>query len=50
MKVSVFISMLTNIGLAPFELAKVRAQLLQEGRKLHGFGTERGSPMVRKLY
>jgi hypothetical protein len=49
MKVSVFISMLTNIGLAPFELAKVRAQLLQEGRKLHGFGTERGSPMVRNM-
>jgi len=25
----------------------VRAQLLQEGRKLHGYGTERGAPTMR---
>lgn len=39
--------MLSNISFAPLELAKVRAQLLQEGRKLHGFGFERGTPAVR---
>ena len=49
MKISIFISLLSNVALAPFELLKVRAQLLQEGRKLHGFGTERGVPMVRTL-
>jgi hypothetical protein len=39
--------LITNVTLAPFELLKVRAQLLMEGRKLHGFGLERGSPMVK---
>lgn len=32
---------------APLELMKVRGQLLQEGRRLHGFGFDRGVPTVR---
>ena len=40
---------MTNITTAPFELLKVRAQLLQEGRKLHGYGSERGAPSMRIL-
>ena len=34
------ISVLSNMATAPLELLKVRAQLLQEGRRLHGFGFE----------
>jgi hypothetical protein len=47
MGVSMFISMLSNITCAPFELLKVRAQLLQEGRRLHGGGFDRGAPTIR---
>jgi hypothetical protein len=42
--------MLSNLTFAPFELLKVRAQLIQEGRKLHGFGLERGVPSTRLFY
>ena len=35
---------------APLELVKVRSQLLQEGRRLHGYGAERGVPSVRIFY
>lgn len=47
LKAAWFISLVSNIATAPFELLKVRAQLLQEGRKLHGYGTERGAPTMR---
>jgi len=49
MKVSMFLSVLTNVATAPLELLKVRAQLLQEGRFLHGFGMERGVPVGKLL-
>jgi hypothetical protein len=42
-----FISLVTNMLTAPLELMKVRAQLLQEGRRLHGHGFDRGVPTVR---
>jgi len=42
-----FISLVTNMLTAPLELMKVRGQLLQEGRRLHGFGFDRGVPTVR---
>jgi len=32
---------------APLELLKVRAQLLSEGRRLHGWGFDRGVPTIR---
>lgn len=41
------ISLFSNILTAPLELLKVRAQLLQEGRRLHGFGFDRGVPTFR---
>lgn len=41
------ISVLSNMATAPLELIKVRAQLLQEGRRLHGFGWDRGVPSFR---
>ena len=41
------IALIANFLTAPFELIKVRAQLIQEGRKLHGWGWERGVPTVR---
>jgi hypothetical protein len=41
------ISFLSNMATAPLELLKVRAQLLSEGRRLHGFGFDRGVPSVR---
>jgi len=47
MKWSMFISLVTNMITAPLELLKVRAQLLQEGRRLHGYGLDRGVPTVR---
>jgi hypothetical protein len=47
MKVSMFINFVANTLTAPLELLKVRAQLLQEGRSLHGWGFERGVPTVR---
>jgi hypothetical protein len=46
-KISVLISFLANTITAPLELLKVRAQLLQEGRRLHGWGWERGVPTIR---
>jgi hypothetical protein len=49
LKAAWFISLVSNIVTAPLELLKVRAQLLQEGRKLHGYGTERGAPTMRIL-
>ena len=45
-----FLSLVSNMTTAPFELLKVRAQLLQEGRSLHGFGLDRGVPTVRMIY
>ena len=39
-----FISVVSNMATAPFELIKVRSQLVQEGKILHGFGVERGVP------
>jgi hypothetical protein len=42
-----FISLVTNMFTAPLELMKVRGQLLQEGRRLHGYGFDRGVPTVR---
>jgi len=47
MKWSMFISLVTNLVTAPLELLKVRAQLLQEGRRLHGYGLDRGAPTIR---
>jgi hypothetical protein len=47
MSYSIFIGLVSNFLTAPLELVKVRAQLIQEGRKLHGWGSERGAPSVR---
>jgi hypothetical protein len=47
LKAAWFISLVSNVATAPLELLKVRAQLLQEGRKLHGMGTERGAPTIK---
>jgi solute carrier family 25 oxoglutarate transporter 11 len=44
------LGVVTNIITAPFELVKVRSQLLQEGRRLHGYGAERGVPSIRIFY
>jgi hypothetical protein len=41
------IATVSNFVTAPFEQLKVRAQLLQEGRRLHGYGLERGVQTVR---
>ena len=41
------ISISTNLALAPLELLKVRAQLVQEGRILHGGNLERGVSTLR---
>lgn len=41
------ISLLSNMATAPLELLKVRAQLLSEGRRLHGWGFDRGVPTAR---
>lgn len=43
------ISLISNLATAPLEFLKVRAQLLQEGRRLHGFGWDRGVPTFRVL-
>lgn len=42
-----FISLLGNVVTAPFELLKVRAQMLQEGRYLQGGNAERGVSTLR---
>jgi hypothetical protein len=47
MRYSATIALISNFLTAPLELIKVRAQLIQEGRKLHGWGWERGVPTVR---
>ncbi len=47
MEWAMLISVLSNMATAPLELIKVRAQLLQEGRRLHGFGWDRGVPSFR---
>ena len=47
MTYSVLIGLISNFLTAPWELIKVRGQLIQEGRKLHGWGFERGVPTVR---
>jgi hypothetical protein len=44
---ALLINLLSNMATAPFEYLKVRAQLLQEGRRLHGWGWDRGVPTVR---
>jgi hypothetical protein len=49
MEWAMLISVLSNLSTAPLELLKVRAQLLQEGRRLHGFGFDRGVPTFRVL-
>lgn len=43
------ISLISNLVTAPLEFLKVRAQLLQEGRRLHGFGFDRGVSAFRVL-
>lgn len=50
MEVSIFIGLVSNFVTAPLELIKVRGQLIQEGRKLHGWGFERGVPTTRMFY
>ena len=50
MEVSIFIGLVSNFVTAPLELIKVRGQLIQEGRKLHGWGFERGAPTARMFY
>jgi hypothetical protein len=50
MQWSIGISLINNLITAPFELVKVRAQLLQEGRRIHGGNLERGAPAVRIFY
>lgn len=47
---SVLISLSTGLVTAPFELLKARAQLLQEGRVVHGFSLYRGVPTSRMAY
>lgn len=47
MKWSILISTVTNVALGPLELLKVRAQLLQEGRTVHGGNLERGAPTIK---
>lgn len=47
MSYSVFIALVSNFLTAPWEIIKVRGQLIQEGRKLHGWGFERGVPTIR---
>ena len=42
-----FISLMGNMVTAPFELLKIRAQMLQEGRYLHGGNAERGVSTLR---
>ncbi len=44
---AIFINLVSNMTTAPLELLKVRAQLLQEGRRHHGWGWDRGVPTVR---
>jgi hypothetical protein len=41
------ISLTSGLALAPFDLLKSRAQLMQEGRVNHGFSAYRGVPMFR---
>lgn len=50
LKWSVIIGLTTNTLFAPFELLKVRAQLLQEGSLNHGWSINRGQPTVRLSY
>lgn len=47
---SVAIGLATHPILAPFELLKIRAQLLQEGRLSNGFSINRGQPTMRMFY
>jgi hypothetical protein len=47
---SIAIGLATHPILAPFELLKVRAQLLQEGRLSNGWSVNRGQPTMRMFY
>ncbi len=47
MQWSIAINLISNMATAPLELLKVRAQLLQEGRRHHGWGFDRGVPTFR---
>ena len=47
---SVLISLSTNVVLAPLEFIKVRSQLMQEGRVIHGASLNRGVPAIKLVY
>lgn len=44
------IATLTGVALAPFELLKIRAQVMQEGRVIHGWSVNKGVPTSRMFY
>lgn len=50
LKWSVIIGVTAGTLSLPFELLKVRAQLLQEGRVIHGFSAFRGVPTFKLAY
>lgn len=50
LKWSIIIGISTNVLTMPFEMLKIRAQVLQEGRLVHGKDTYRAVPMVRSFY
>jgi len=50
LKWSILIGTTTGVLSLPFELLKVRAQLLQEGRVIHGFSVNRGVPTFKMFY
>jgi hypothetical protein len=47
---SLLISVAASMATTPFDLLKARAQLLQEGRVIHGWSVNRGVQMVRLGY
>lgn len=50
LKWSLIIGVTSGALTLPFELLKVRAQLLQEGRVIHGFSAFRGVPTFKMFY
>ena len=47
---SVLISVSASMVTTPFDLLKVRGQILQEGRVIHGWSINRGVPMTKMIY
>ena len=50
LKWSLLISTATTIVTTPFDLLKVRGQILQEGRIIHGWSINRGVPTTKMMY